>query len=136
MSTELIITVAVALVIITGTYKFIPFRELRRKRPRFALFPKYRTHVARSDELKGPGKVEKELSEFGFAKVKVFGRASFFTRGHLLGDFSVKVIKVRLGVYQEPGGVGLTLEAAWVAAFDTGDFWVFLTELKQKLEKP
>ena len=56
-------------------------------------------------------------------------------RGHILGDFSIKLAKVNLLVTEPKSGfVEFAIEAGWVAAFDTGDFWQFLTELKAKVE--
>ncbi len=43
-----------------------------------------------------------------------------------LGEFRVKEPHVGLSE--------VTLEASWVVAFDTGDFWTFITELANKLE--
>ena len=45
-------------------------------------------------------------------------------------------MKIKCGISEPTNGKStVTLEAGWMVAFDTGDFWTFLTELKHKLEK-
>jgi hypothetical protein len=56
-------------------------------------------------------------------------------RGSVLGDFTVKLIKVNVGVTRiTESSIKLTVEAGWFVAFDTGDFWSFLSELSAKVE--
>jgi hypothetical protein len=136
MSTNLIIIVVVAVVAFTLSYKLVPHRQLSGKKPTLALFPKYRTEVNWVGLDLTLTEIETKLAEFGFKKSKVENEVTFFQRGHLLGDFSVKLMKVKCGVSAPRKGKSIvTLEAGWMAAFDTGDFWTFLTELKQKLER-
>lgn len=132
---DLIISVAVALVILTVVYKMIPYSELTATKPSIALFPKYKTEVTLAADLADPAALEKKLASFGFKKSAEKDGRIYFVRGHILGDFSIKLAKIRLGFKNlQNNRSEVTLEASWVAAFDTGDCWTFLTELSQKLE--
>ncbi|NES24739.1 MAG: hypothetical protein F6K41_38970, partial [Symploca sp. SIO3E6] len=79
--------------------------------------------------------LEKILASQGFQPIgKKNGRA-YFTRGSVLGDISIKLAKIRVGVKEQTDGQSeLTVEASWIVAFDTGDFWQFTSELAGKLE--
>lgn len=126
----LLIVVFVAL--ITLLYKVLPFREAGNTKPSLALFPKYRKLVQHS--LSGT-ELEQKLSEFGFRKTKQKDSVSHFTRGSVLGDFSINLSKVNVALREvAPNEHELTVQAGWVAAFDTGDHWQFTTELASKLE--
>jgi hypothetical protein len=136
MSTNLIIIVVVVVVAFTLSYKLVPYRQLSGKKPTLALFPKYQTEVNWASSDLTLTEIEQKLADFGFKKSKMENEVTLFQRGHLLGDFSVKLMKVKCGVSAPKRGKStITLEAGWMAAFDTGDFWTFLTELKQKLER-
>ena len=140
MDISLIIFVVVALVGITMLYKALPHRNMGTKKPFISFFPKYKTKVALPSSVLNTDDPEKELekilSKFGFVKKSQNGGITKYSRGHILGDFSIKLAKVNLLVTtHESGSVDISIEAGWVAAFDTGDFWKFLTELKEKVEK-
>ena len=131
MKTTIVITV-VAVVFLTVLYRLLPFREADGAKPSFALLPKYRKRIkhALSSEA-----LESELSHFGFKKVKESGSVSRFSRGSIMGDFSINLARVDVAVRPiAPGEHELTVQAGWVAAFDTGDLWQFITELARKLE--
>ncbi|NQT40024.1 MAG: hypothetical protein HQ581_21200 [Planctomycetes bacterium] len=132
-----IITIAVVVTfLITLFYKLIPYRRPREKKPLLALFPKYHSEVDWGEPEIGLAEIEERLAEFGFRKFKTRNGMTFFQRGHLLGDFSIKIVKLKCGISEpENGKSTITLEASWVAGFDTGDLWVFLSELKQKLKR-
>lgn len=72
---------------VAAIYKLAPYRTLAKRRPRFALLPKYKTPISR------------------------------------------QIVREPIGVQSD-----LTVEASWVVAFDTGDFWQFTTELTGRLE--
>ena len=140
MDINLIITVVVALVGFTILYKALPHRSLGYKKPFISLFPKYRTNVALPASVLNAqvpeNELEKLLSTYGFEKKSQNTNIAKYSRGHILGDFSIKLAKVNLLVTTpESDSVNVSIEAAWVVAFDTGDFWKFLTELKDKIEK-
>ncbi len=139
MDISLIIFVVVALVGITMLYKALPYRNMGTKKPFISFFPKYKTKVALPSSVLNTDDPEKELekilSKFGFVKKSQNGGITKYSRGHILG-FSFKRAKVNLLVTtHESGSVDISIEAGWVASFDTGDFWKFLTELKEKVEK-
>ncbi|QCF24831.1 hypothetical protein [Hydrocarboniclastica marina] len=117
---------------LTVLYKVMPHRELGSKRPKFSLFPKYRNKVPvpESDDH-----IEKVMSSLGFEKKKDRGGLSEYSRGFIAGDISIKLAKVKVIFYQSSEGkLPYTVEAAWIAAFDTGDHWKFAKELGDKLE--
>lgn len=121
-----------AVTVITAIYKVIPYRLASGTKPFFTLLPKYRKPIDTSLDSED---IDKKLEQYGFKKTKSDGETSYYTRGALLGDFSVKLMKVKLGVSQQGDGkAGLTLEASWVVVFDTGDLWAFISELGEKLQ--
>ena len=139
MDINLIIFVAVTLAVITTLYKITPHRSLGEKKPFISFFPKFKTNVKLPSALLESENPEKELetslSDYGFIKKTKNDSITKYSRGHILGDFSIKLAKVNLLVTEPNSGcVEISIEAGWVAAFDTGDFWKFLTELKSKIE--
>lgn len=133
MNTQYILVTAVAVaLVITAVYKLMPYRTASGKKPFFTLLPKYRKTI---DTPLDSDQLDRKLAHYGFKKTKSDGGTDYYTRGSLLGDLSVNLMKVRLGVSKpENGKAELTLEASWVVAFDTGDFWSFISELGQKVE--
>jgi hypothetical protein len=126
------LSVVVAVILITLSYKFLPFRESGDRKPRLAIFPKYKKLVNHS---LSDAQLEERLSEFGFRKVKHADSVARYSRGSVLGDFSINLAKVDVGLREiSPGVHEVTVQAGWVAAFDTGDHWQFITELASKLE--
>ena len=127
-----IISVIVILTIITIIYKLLPFRSLGENKPLFAPMPKYKTKIP--SNLTSDG-AEKVLTDLGFKKVKVTGSVEKYTRGSVLGDISIKLSKVSVYVDTiSSTEKTVSVQAGWVAAFDTGDHWQFLKELSEKLE--
>lgn len=128
---ETIILFVVILLSVTATYKWLPYRPLSKTKPRFTLFPKYHTTIQWSKEL---ADVAEELEKYGFELRSKNQDKLILHRGSLLGDFSVKLLKLKCIVSpSENDSLSITLEAGWMIAFDTGDLWTFTTELKQKL---
>ena len=127
-----IISAVVGVAVMTVSYKLAPYREANGNRPLFVLLPKYRKliqHTKSSEELEG------ELSRFGFNKVRQADDVTYYTRGSVLGDFSINLAKVNVALREvAPHQHELTVQAGWVAAFDTGDHWQFITELGRELE--
>lgn len=134
MILESVIIFAVVIVCITFIYKLMPFRDLAHTKPALTLFPKYRTTLQLSDELSDDAKLEDRFSQLGFTLRKTDENKRIFYRGSLLGDFSVKILKLKCAVVTSPDSTSLTIEAGWMIAFDTGDLWTFTSELKQKLQ--
>ena len=129
---ETVISVVVVLLAITVLYKALPFRSLGTKKPFIAFFPKYKKNVIHSlsnEEL------EEKLANFGFKKNKESESFQKFTRGSVLGDISIKLAKVNVGLRRVAENEHeITVQAGWVAAFDTGDHWEFTKELSAKIE--
>ena len=139
MDIELILTTAIILAAITGLYKILPHRNIGLNKPIISFLPKYKSKVKLPTSVTGSenplGELEKILEKYGFKKKAQRGPLVKFTRGHILGDISIKLAKVNILVTNPVSDVTeLFIEAGWVVAFDTGDFWIFLTELKDKIE--
>ena len=133
MKTYEIITIVVILVAgLTVIYRLLPFRSVSKSKPFLSIMPKYRTEV---ETNLSSSELELKLAQYGFKKSKVGSGIDYYDRGTLLGDFSAKLLKVKLGVSNPVNRkTTITLEAAWIVAFDTGDFWSFINELKTKLQ--
>jgi hypothetical protein len=131
---EFAIVAAIASVLILSLlYKILPYRALGTKKPAIALLPKYK-HLLEHEISRQ--QLEKELANYGFRKTDEEGNRAKFTRGSVLGDFSINLAKVNVGVIEHAQNRHeLTVEAGWMVAFDTGDHWKFLTELCDKLRK-
>ncbi len=132
MILNIIIFAVIVLIFFTLLYKLIPYRRAGDRKPLIALLPKYKKTVhlkANKSEL------ENKLSTYGFKKIRSVNKSTYYERGYLLGDFSVKITKIKLEVKEIYNDLAeITLAASWFAAFDTGDFWIFITELAKKLE--
>ncbi len=129
---EIIIIVVVALVTITLLYKMLPYRSLGAKKPFIAFLPKYKITVRHS---LSNAELESKLADHGFKKVKESESYQQFTRGSVLGDISIKLAKVNVGLRKlAENEHELTVQAGWIAAFDTGDHWKFTKELIEKIK--
>lgn len=128
----IVIAVAVLLAV-TLIYRIRPYAVLPERKPRFAVLPKYQAKW----DLDGMTleELESRLKACGYQKTKERENAIVFERGSVAGDFSVRALKSKLTV-SKPFEVSTlaTLEAAWIVAFDTGDFFERFGELKQKVE--
>jgi hypothetical protein len=132
MNLAIPIIVGLSVVGITVLYKISPHRNAGDKKPIFSLLPKYKKNIKINFSEQ---ELESKLADFGFKMSGAKNGIIYFHRGQILGDFSVNLMKVKLGIKDPKKEVSeLTLEAKWVAAFDTGDFWSFTTQLANKLE--
>lgn len=133
---QMFLIVLISLVVITIIYKILPYREHGLVKPSFAILPKYKTCIE-INEADGAivDYITRSFTQFGFKVSSTNSGIISYSRGHVLGDFSIKLSKVNLTFLQisESAGV-LTIAAGWVSAFDTGDHWQLLSELKNKLE--
>ena len=126
-----IILILLALVAITVIYRLLPHRSLGKSKPSFALMPKYKQVV---DTEKTNSEIEQIMSGLGFKKVKE-GAPLKYTRGSVLGDISIKLSKVDVHLSEiSPKKREISIQAGWIAGFDTGDHWQFLYELSKKIE--
>lgn len=129
---EVFITVVAVVALVTALYKVAPHRELGQKKPMFALLPKYKNKVPKPDS---DSRVEEVMYSLGFKKKKDQNGLTKYSRGSIAGDISIKLMKVNVTFSTaSDGSLPYAVEAAWVAAFDTGDHWVFTKELGDKLE--
>lgn len=104
------------------------------KKPFIQFFPKYCWKLEGNisqDEL------EKTMSTFGFQISLDNKKYIKFTRGSVLGDFSIKITKVNIS-FEKPLSKGSKVYIAYgnfAPVFDTGDLWKFTKELTKKIEK-
>ena len=128
---EILVPVVIVLAVFTVLYKLIPYRSVGEKKPFFAPLPKYQKII---DTKKSNEDIHSQLKEFGFSQVSASGNITKYKRGSVIGDFSIKLAKLNVSVVRvSDTSVKLTVEAGWFVAFDTGDFWMFLSELSQKI---
>ncbi|RUO34853.1 hypothetical protein [Aliidiomarina soli] len=128
---QALITIIAVLVFTTILYKAMPYRELSATKPGFVFFPKYKHRVAKPDS---DFHVEEVMSSLGFRKKESLNGITMYSRGSVLGDISIKLIKVNVTFTpMNDGSLEYTVEPAWVVAFDTGDHWLFSKELGDKL---
>lgn len=125
-----------------GMYRGKRPRMLPMKKPHFCLMPKYVTPISyASDILDAEDRLaalDKRIAALGFEQESQDAGSATFIRGHLLGDFSTKIVKLRL-IFDRPldKGANVVVEyASPMLIFDTGDLWAFATELKELLERP
>ena len=133
-----LIFAALVLVLVFGVtvlYKILPYRTLGDKKPFISFMPKYKTQVALPGDMSSIEKLSEVLAKYGFSLKSTIDGTAKFVRGSILGDISIKLLKVVLKVTEPVNNRSeFSVEAGWVVAFDTGDFWSFLSELKQKIE--
>ena len=128
---ETIIIVIISLLAVTLIYKALPCRELGQTKPFLAFLPKYKISISHSLD---DDQIQALLEQFGFKKKNSSEVFQKYTRGHILGDFSIKLSKVNVGLRKLSENTHeITVQAGWVAAFDTGDHWVFTKELSDKI---
>ena len=120
------------LIACTIVYKQLPHREAGSEKPAFAFFPKYKKRIKHTLNAQ---QLEEKLAEFGFKKTMEEGKFMAFSRGSAVGDISVKLSKVAVGLEKIADNEHeITVHAGWVRGFDTGDHWQFITELSEKIE--
>ena len=133
---NIVISVVIILVILTLLYKLMPFREMGKNKPGFALFPKYKTTISlSSSNNQNTDYITQKLAELGFKVTSSKDGVTSYSRGSIMGDLSVKIAKVNLTFSMSSNSEGiLTVGAGWIAAFDTGDHWQLLSEIKDRVE--
>ena len=129
---ETVVFAMIVVLAVTLSYRLLPFRNAGDRRPFFAFLPKYKIGITSSGSDQA---LEEKLAEYGFHKTKQKGATATFTRGSVLGDLSIELVRVDVGLTRlNDSELEVTLQAGWVAAFDTGDHWKLITELRSKLE--
>ena len=110
-------------------------------RPAFCFLPKYKTVVRLSHDLIHSANPKHELSallySLGFRILAERSNQFSFVRGYELGDFSIKLAKVRL-YFELPlaSQTHMSVECGgrvFAPFFDNGDLWAFTTELNDKI---
>lgn len=135
--TSMLIAAALAVAGVFALYRSKVAPELPASKPSFCLLPKFRATLRLPPEmLSAPDPIAelgRRLAAFGFSQAAWDSRSLRFARGSLLGDFSIKIVKVNL-TFALPLAAETAVEIAYgsFAAFDTGDLWQFATELKAK----
>ena len=97
--------------VITIIYKLLPFRNLGSKKPIISIFPKYKNTIKTKLNI---NQLEKELASFGFKKKNESDMKLKFSRGHALGDLSIKLIKVNLNATQIEDGIFEIKNTSWL----------------------
>lgn len=139
--TLLLILVVGALVVIFVAYRLKTAPVLPDRKPSFCLLPKYVVSLRLpSAVVSSPDPISvlgQRLGEFGFSEAKREAGFVRYSRGSLLGDFSIKIAKVNL-TFPLPLEAETAVEIGYgqIPAFDTGDLWKFATELKARMELP
>lgn len=134
----LAIGVIAALLVVYVLYRRAGPRDLTGSKPAFCMFPKYRFEIAlpervhsATDQIQA---LTRELEPMGFRPARQDDHGAVFTRGSVLGDFSIKVAKLNLRFEWPLKPITRVVIGYGVfAAFDTGDLWKFSTELKTRL---
>ncbi|MGF1579639.1 MAG: hypothetical protein ACFCD0_09775 [Gemmataceae bacterium] len=136
--TTVLVIVAVIFTVALG-YKLRWPSTLPPTKPFISWFPKYRTVVVLTPVVVENQEPEMallyRLNQLGFVEMGRDIDQIRFTRGSILGDFSVQIAKVDL-TFRLPLDTETVLQVEYgaFAAFDTGDLWKFTTELKDRLE--
>ncbi len=119
------------IILITVLYKLIPFRETGERKPHLAILPKYKKRITHALSRQ---QIEQKLTELGFKKLDENDSTLKFSRGSILGDISIKLTRVDVGLQIiSSSELEVTVQAGWLAAVDTGDHWSFITELCEKI---
>ena len=133
-----LIIVVAAIAVFLLAYRLKAPAALPPARPSFCFLPKYAFAIRLPANLTSASDPVAELSRLlaplGFAESKRTADSVRYSRGSLLGDFSVEVAKVHLDV-SLPLVSESHVRVAYgsFAAFDTGDLWSFCTELNVKV---
>ena len=138
---DLWITLVVAVLAIASAlavYKIKGHTAFPASQPTLALLPKYAFSISLPAEISmAPDPIEKLgslLAEYGFRESKRSDKIVVYSRGSLLGDFSVEITKLNLEISLPLAAESAArVEYGAFAAFDTGDLWRFSDELTRKL---
>ena len=136
---SILVVCAVTVAVFLCAYKLGAPVRFPTVKPRFCVLPKYDVRIIPPSyliEAADPtAELARVLKPLGFAQSRKTDKFSEFSRGSLLGDFSVEIAKVNL-TFSLPIISDLHCRAVYgsFAAFDTGDLWTLCSELKNKIE--
>lgn len=108
---------------------------------RLAWLPKYQVNITLPLAILNAQRpwvvLDELLAPLGFRR----GNEDYFPieyrRGYLVGDFSRKLVGLKLNFHEIPNGCHeckVSLEASWMVLFDTTDLWDTLQSVKQAIE--
>jgi hypothetical protein len=129
------------LAILKTCYTWKKPRSMPANRPIFCFLPKYNHIVNLDHDLIHSANPQDDLSailsSFGFRVFKKRSDQLSLVRGFELGDFSIKLAKVRL-YFELPltSQTRMSIEGGgrvFAPFFDNGDLWAFATELNDKI---
>ncbi len=134
------IIAAVAIIGFLSAYKLKSPQPLPSSKPSFCFLPKFEGSISvppiNAETTQPTDFLAERLAEAGFSVAQRTDDELVFSRGSVLGDFSVKIAKVnmRFDLPIQPS-TRFTIEYGAFAAFDTGDLWQFTQELKDIVER-
>ena len=131
---------AVAVVGFLGAYKLKSPRPLPASKPSFCLLPKFESSISlpRSiAEAAQPSEpLAERMAEADFSVAQQTDDALVFSRGSVLGGFSVEIAKITVRfTLPLQSSARFSIEYGSFAAFDTGDLWQFTEELTARVER-
>ncbi|NVJ50669.1 MAG: hypothetical protein HWE11_09795 [Gammaproteobacteria bacterium] len=126
-----IIVVLIGLLLVSVFYQMMPYRALPNAPEKFTIMPKYQARCASqiSDQ-----EIDGYLQSLGFQQVSREGSRVRYVRGKLLGDISIRLLRIHVEVERITASeVIVKLKAGWLVIFDTGDHAKFLTALVEHM---
>ncbi len=138
ISSFLIVT-AVTVAVLILAYKRSSPALLPTQKPPFCFLPKYDVPINAPISVSGAADpiaaLDRVMRSLGFAQLSETENFVGFGRGSLLGDFSVRIAKVRVE-FSLPLTSDLHCRVVYgsFAAFDTGDLWTLCSEIKNEIE--
>ena len=131
------VVLVMALTVLKVSYTMKSFVPLPARKPRFVLLPKYVVSIPIEATQDMEDELCSRLAAFGFQVKRRDPSVLAFTRGSVLGDFSIKITKLTATTsipVSNPAPFEIEYSVIFGCAFDTGDLWKFCQELMQKLE--
>jgi hypothetical protein len=113
---------------------FVPLPD---RKPLVCLLPKYFLALPLNIAKATQDELESRLAMYGFRVNSADDNSVRFTRGSVLGDFSIKITKVNVIAalpLTDPVQLKVEYGVIFGCAFDTGDLWKFCRELTQQVE--
>ena len=110
-----------ALIVATAIYFILPARKLPLKKPRFALFPKYRFNANDLENF------SERVEASGFRPIS----ETAYVRGSFFGDFLIRFAKLKIQV-DRPSGTAIIKSGSAAILFDTGDLWQLAKSLESE----
>lgn len=136
---NIIIFTVLAMAALTFIYKQKSYSDTTSGK--IAWLPKYQVKITLPQAILHAQKpwviLDELLTPLGFRRCNEDYFPIEYRRGHVLGDFSSKIIGLKLIFHEMPSGCyecKVTLEATWMVLFDTADLWKMLQTIKRAIE--